>query len=207
MSLASRERAALTDLLDEVGPDAPTLCDGWDTRDLAAHLHLRETSPWAAGLVVRRLAGATQRRQREIASGDWETLVGRVRTPPRWSISSIPAVDARANAAEFFVHHEDVRRAQPGWTPRDLDADDEAVLWSILRSAAKALYRKATVPVVLRRPDGAEIIARAGHPAVIVSGPVGELVMHAYGRTDHAVVAFDGPDDLVARLAEAPLGI
>lgn len=207
MSLASRERAALCDLLVEVGPDGPTLCEGWDTRDLAAHLHLRETSPLVAGVIVKPLAGLLERRQREMAGGEWTRLVGRIRKPPPWSPSAVSAIDARMNASEFFVHHEDVRRAQPGWTPRELSAADQQALWSLLRAAGKALYRKATVPVVLRRPDGAELIVKPGHPAVIVSGPVSELVMHAYGRTDHARVQIDGPSDLVARFTETPLGV
>lgn len=207
MSMARRERAALTDLLDEVGPDAPTLCEGWDTRDLAAHLHLRETSPLAFGIFVRPLADAMARRQREMASGDWKTLVRRVRTPPRWSYASIPPVDARMNAVEFFVHHEDVRRAQPEWQPRELSTSDEKALWAILTTMGRALFRKAAVPVVLRRPDGAELVVKAGHPAVVVSGPVSELVMFAYGRTDHALVQVEGPDDLLARFQETPLGV
>jgi uncharacterized protein (TIGR03085 family) len=207
MSLASRERAALCDLFTEVGPDAPTLCEGWDTRDLAAHLHMRETSPLAVGILVTPLAGAMERRQREMASGSWDTLVSRVRTPPWWSPSSISAVDSKVNAAEYFVHHEDVRRAQEGWEPRELSASDERALWAVLSSMAKQLYRTSAVPVVLRRPDGAELIAKSGHPAVVVSGPVGELVMHAYGRTDHVRVAVDGPDDLVASFHQTPLGI
>ncbi len=207
MSLASRERAALCDLFEQVGPDAPTLCEGWDTRDLAAHLHLRETSPLAAGIVFSPLAGAMERRQREMASGDWQDLVGRVRTPPRWSPSAIDAVDARMNATEYFVHHEDVRRAQPDWEQRELSEADERALWSALRSLAKQLYRKSSVPVVLRGPDGAELIAKAGHPAVILSGPVSELIMHAHGRTDHAQVQVDGPEELVAAFQETPLGI
>jgi uncharacterized protein (TIGR03085 family) len=207
MSLASRERAALCELFDEVGPDAPTLCEGWDTRDLAAHLHLRETSPLALGILVTPLSGAMERRQREMASGDWHELVNRVRRPPWWSPSSIDAVDMRVNGAEYFVHHEDVRRAQPGWEPRELTPSDEKALWAILAAMGKQLYRKASVPVVLRRPDGAELVVKPGHPAVVVSGPVSELVMHAYGRADQARVTIEGPDDLVARFSDTPLGV
>ena len=207
MSLASRERAALCDLFDQVGPDAPTLCEGWDTRDLAAHLHLRETSPLAVGILVTPLAGAMERRQREMASGDWTELVQRVRTPPRWSPSSVRVVDDRINGAEYFVHHEDVRRAQPDWSPRDLPDKDERALWAILQKMGKQLYRGARVPLVVRRPDGAELMMRPGHPAVVLSGPISELVMHAYGRTDHAQVRVEGPDDLVARFSETPLGV
>ncbi|MGA7690371.1 MAG: TIGR03085 family metal-binding protein [Jiangellales bacterium] len=207
MSLASRERTALCDLFTEVGPDAPTLCEGWDTRDLAAHLHLRETSPLAVGILVTPLAGAMERRQREMASGAWDTLVSRVRRPPWWSPSSIAAVDAKVNGAEYFVHHEDVRRAQPDWEPRALTDSDERALWAVLSSMAKQLYRKAAVPVVLRRPDGAELIAQSGHPAVVVSGPVSELVMHAYGRADQARVTVEGPDELVAAFHETPRAV
>ena len=207
MSLASRERAALCDLFDEVGPDAPTLCEGWDTRDLAAHLHLRETSPLAVGILLPPLSGVMERRQREMASGDWSTLVNRVRTPPRWSYSSIGPIDARLNASEYFVHHEDVRRAQPDWEPRELSEADERALWGVLQAMAKRFYAKSPVPVVLRRPDGAELIAKPGHPAVILSGVVSELVMHAFGRTDHIILEVEGPSDMVEAFEQTPLGI
>nr|BFE88977.1 hypothetical protein GCM10020093_115780 [Planobispora longispora] len=42
MTYARAERAALSDLFARLGPDAPTLCEGWTTFDLAAHLVLRE---------------------------------------------------------------------------------------------------------------------------------------------------------------------
>ena len=44
-SLARTERAALADLLAQLGPDEPTLCGDWTTRDLAAHLAIRERRP------------------------------------------------------------------------------------------------------------------------------------------------------------------
>jgi uncharacterized protein (TIGR03083 family) len=40
-TLAQEERNELCDLMLETGPDAPTLCEGWTTRDLAAHLVIR----------------------------------------------------------------------------------------------------------------------------------------------------------------------
>ncbi|MEN3358667.1 MAG: hypothetical protein V7637_2649, partial [Mycobacteriales bacterium] len=55
---ASAERAAVADLLDSLGPDAPTLCEGWSTYDLAAHLALRDRVPAAwPGIALRRFAG------------------------------------------------------------------------------------------------------------------------------------------------------
>ena len=48
-------------------------------------------------------------------------IVERVRTgPPRWSPMRLDAVDRLVNTVEFFVHHEDVRRARPLWSPRAL---------------------------------------------------------------------------------------
>ena len=48
-----KERAALCDTLEKYGPDAPTLCAGWLTLDLAAHLVAREArSDAAIGLVL-----------------------------------------------------------------------------------------------------------------------------------------------------------
>ncbi len=41
------ERAQLANLLAELGPDAPTLLPPWTTRDVAAHLVLRERDPLA----------------------------------------------------------------------------------------------------------------------------------------------------------------
>ena len=44
-TFAKRERLLLADLLEAEGPEAPTLCEGWSTRDLAAHLIVRERRP------------------------------------------------------------------------------------------------------------------------------------------------------------------
>ena len=42
---SSAERAALADALTAAGPHRPTLCDGWTTTELAAHLVTRERRP------------------------------------------------------------------------------------------------------------------------------------------------------------------
>ena len=127
-----RERYALCDTFEAVGPDAPTLCTPWRTRDLAAHLVIREGRPDAAvGLLVPPLAQRAQRVQDGYAAGSWPELVERVRTgPPPWSPTRFEAVDAVVNLAELFIHHEDVLRAAPGWEPRPLPADLEQGLWS-----------------------------------------------------------------------------
>ena len=118
--LARAERQTLCDLLDEHGPDAPTLCEGWSTRDLAAHLVVREGRPDAAlGILGGPLAAWTERVQSGAATEPYDKLLRLLRTgPPIWSQFRLPLVDGQANTVEFFVHAEDIRRAQPDWQPR-----------------------------------------------------------------------------------------
>jgi uncharacterized protein (TIGR03085 family) len=204
-SFAHAEREALADLFEQVGDRAPTLCEGWTTRDLAAHLVLRESSPASVGIAVRPLAGVAEGVRRRYARWSWEELVAAVRRPPWYSPMAWPAVEKRLNTAEFFVHHEDVRRAQPGWEPRALTPGQERALAAVLRAQARALYRNAPVGVTLRRPDGETLVARRGD-GVVVSGPVPELVLHAFGRKEHARVEVTGSPEAVAALRGSPLG-
>ena len=121
---ARRERQELAELMLATGPDAPTLCEGWTTRDLAAHLVVREARPDAA-LGHRRCrrcpAGPSASSGRRPSAQSYPELVRKVRTgPPTLSVFSIPGADGLANLIEYVVHHEDVLRAQPDWEPRAL---------------------------------------------------------------------------------------
>ncbi|MFF0753648.1 TIGR03085 family metal-binding protein [Streptomyces sp. NPDC004267] len=199
---AKRERLLLADLLEAAGPDAPTLCEGWRTRDLAAHVVVRERRPdAAAGTLVPLLKDRLDRVQAEFAAKPYEELVQLLRSgPPRLSPFTIKQVDEGANIVEFYVHAEDVRRAQPDWTARPLDPVFADALWSRLEKSARLLGRKAPVGLVLRRPDGQTVVAHRGVPVVTVSGEPGELIMFLFGRQDAAKVALDGEPDAVAKL-------
>jgi uncharacterized protein (TIGR03085 family) len=196
MGVAQDERRLLTELFAEVGPDAPTLCDPWRTRDLAAHLVLRERRPDAAvGILVKPVAGHTQRVQDAYAARPWDELVGLVRVgPPRFSPYAL--VDELVNAVEYFVHHEDVRRARDDWAPRSPDPVRDEVLWRRLGPTARMMYRKSPVGVVLRRPDGEAVVARRGANPVVLTGHVSELLVHVFGRSA-ARVEYDGPEEAV----------
>ncbi len=200
MSLASTERAELSDLLVELGPDAPTLCPGWATRDLVAHLLVRERKPWASpGIVVPQLAWITRRAMRGYVDQPWPRLIALLGDgPPPWSIYKVPKLDRLFNGNEFFVHHEDVRRAQPGWQPRPPHAERDDAVWRALRASARVLYRHSPVGVVLRRPDGTEHAARTGERSVTVIGEPAELMLHAYGRDAVHVEATGDPADVSA---------
>ncbi|MEU5693933.1 TIGR03085 family metal-binding protein [Actinosynnema sp. NPDC020468] len=197
MGVAQDERRLLTALFAEVGPDAPTLCDPWRTRDLAAHLVLRERRPdAAAGILLAPFAGHTARVQARYAARPWDGLLDLVRTgPPIWS--PLRPLDEPVNAVEYFVHHEDVRRAVDGWRPRSPDPVRDEVLWRSLKRVGKLTYRNSPVGVVLRRPDGGAITAKAGGDPVVLTGQVSELLLHAFGR-DRAEVEYDGPEAAVA---------
>ena len=207
---AQRERAALCDLFTEVGPDAPTLSGDWTTRDLAAHLVVRERRPDAAiGILVSKAAGYTEKVQSGVAAGDWDELVETVRSgPPIWSPTKIEAVDKATNTVEFFVHHEDVRRATEGWEPRDLDDDLTEALYSMLGKMGKRLVSSSPVGIVVEpNDDHAPIVLKQAEPSVTVRGPVGELVLFVFGRQAHSAVEVFGDDASVATVNAARFGI
>ena len=213
LSPAAAERAALCELFTDVGEHAPTLCGEWDAGDLAAHLVTRETRPDAlAGLVIPALHGYTAKLEKALReSQPFATLVERIRSgPPAWSPLGLPGVRDRGNLHEYFIHHEDVRRAQPGWYVRDLSPETRDGLWRLVRLMAPLLVRgvKGT-RVILRTADGGErALGRADSPHdVTVTGEPGELLIYLSGRRAHAEVKITGSPAGQARLAAAPLGM
>ena len=209
MDLASSERDALADALLGVGPQAATLCAGWTAADLAAHLVARERRPDALpGLVVPPLAPWTERARRQQLARPFDELVAAFRQgPPPWSPFALPGADARANLHEHLVHHEDVRRAQPGWEPRELPDDVRAVVWNAVAGRGRALYRHAPTGVVLVVPDGPRRQVRRGTVSVVLTGQPEELLLHAFGRIGHARVDVTGPPDAVAAFARTLLRV
>lgn len=215
MTLATSERAALCDLFDLRGPAAPTLCQGWLTHDLAAHLWIRESDPiGASGIVAKPMSGVLDRRMAEVKQRwGFAELVDRIRSgPPRFSVFSLPGVDEQANAAEFFIHHEDVRRAgEHPEPPRDLGGDAEDWMWKRLHLLARGLFRRARVGVVLER-SGAEgrcepdaIRAASGSTIVTLIGRPSELILYSSGRTGAAQVSLVGEPEGLDLLHAADL--
>lgn len=207
--LSRTERSALCDLALQVGEDQPTLCGEWTVKDLVVHLLVRERSPAAAGIVVPVLARLTDAASRHTARTDFAVLVERLRHgPPRWSPYAVPQVDAMLNTLEYYVHHEDIRRARQEWSPRELSRRDEALLWKQVGVAGKGLVRNAPVGVVLERTDKqARAVLKEAPATVVVRGLPSELVLFVYGRTAQARVELDGPEDAVAALTSTDLGV
>ncbi|MEV6287059.1 TIGR03085 family metal-binding protein [Kribbella sp. NPDC051770] len=206
------ERLALCDLFDQVGPDQPTLCAGWSTHDLAAHLWVRESDPVAGpGIMIPALADTTERRMTG-AKTRWTftELVDRVRNgPPTVSIFNLPVLGPQLNVTEYFVHHEDVRRAVADFQVRALPDDQQAGLWKMASLRARSMLRKASSGVVLRTPDGREAVAKKPTAAgsVTITGEPAELVLFCFGRQSVAQVDLDGDPELTAQLQNQSFGV
>ena len=206
---ARTERAALCDLALELGPDAPTLSGDWTVKDLVVHLLLREGSPAALGIVLPPLAPVSDAASRRLARRDLSVLVERLRQgPPFYSPFGYGQLDTMLNTIEFFVHHEDIRRAQDGWEPRVLSQGAQDLLWKLVRVLGKGLVRSAKVGVTLERTDTAErAVLKNAATTVAVRGLPSELVMFVYGRQEQARIELKGSDADVAALTGADLGI
>ena len=205
---ARDERLALADTLLAAGPDAPTVCEGWLTRHLAAHIVVRERRPDAAlGIMLKPLQDHLQQVQDKLAAEDYVSLVARVRFPQALSLVRIDAVEEAMNLTEFFIHHEDVRRGTPGWTPRQLSPSYERALRRRVRGSARLSTRRYPGTVVVHSPGLATFEVGAGGEPVEVSGDPGELPLFFSGRQRVADVAVTGSDDQVRRLKGARLGL
>lgn len=203
MTFAGAQRNQLANLLIELGPDAPTLCEGWTTKDLAAHLWIRENRLDAAGgMFVSKLEDRLEDVTNQVLDRDYEEVVSSWQQgPPKL----LKFVDTQMNTSENFVHFEDVRRANGLITPQPLSQEAEKQLYGVLKRMAPLLLKKSKSPVVLH-PRGFDRIiaadkkgvAKNGGDVVRVSGVVGELLLWAFGR-DVVEVAINGDESMVSR--------
>jgi uncharacterized protein (TIGR03085 family) len=207
----ARERAELCDLFLRLGADAPTLCEGWDTLDLAAHLHIRENDLLHAGPAAfggERFAAMTARVTDATKARGLDALVDDLRSGPPKVPWQLPGLRAPLNLIEWFVHHEDVRRAN-GQGPRPVDAELDAALWTQLRRLAPAmLFLKARgLPLELVAPGHGSVAGRGSGGRARLAGTPSELVLYVYGRKDEADVELTGDPEAVAAVQQADLGI
>ena len=208
----AQERLVLCDLFEELGADVPTLLEGWSAKDLAAHIVLRERDLVAAPCIV--LPGpfqrfAERRRVRLTEQREFDWLVARIRSGPPPGLFRIGWVRSVPNLNEFFVHHEDVRRAN-GLGPRDtLTPALEAALWRNVRQGSRYLSRRL-------REVGLEIgwagtdermTVRRAKPTARLSGAPGELLLYIFGRQAAARVEVIGPAEAVATVRRTHFGM
>jgi len=208
-SFAQQERESLCDLFLERGAGAPTLCEGWLTADLAAHLVVRERRPDSGpGLVWPPLAGYTDKVRRAVRDRTpWANLVQTVRRGPPLLLRPF---DNAMNTVEFFIHLEDVRRAEDGWEPRAISPAMADALWA--RIGPGAMAKEVAATIVITSPGRADKSSDNGQssgpgPRLVLAGDPGELTMFAAGRQGAARVEITGDATLASQLRTAALGI
>jgi len=200
MTWVEGERRSLAVDLRAADPNAPTLCAGWTTRHLCAHLVQREHAMlrniWdQATTKVPGEEPFLRRLVDDAGTPDgYAALVDRFEAgPSRRSLMS--RFDEAVNLVEYVVHHEDLRRGSGPVPPRDLATAELDEIWRRARLILKRAYRKAPVGVELA-PDGGRVTAVKSGPSVVtVAGPPLELVLHAFGRSGAADVRVDGSAD------------
>ncbi|WP_030159192.1 maleylpyruvate isomerase family mycothiol-dependent enzyme [Glycomyces sp. NRRL B-16210] len=191
MPLDARERRDLCDLLAELGPDAPTLCEGWTTLDLAAHLVLREHfAKWTeANMAAEKAKGLP-------------ALIDRLRAGAPLLPWRIPGVRTALNGVEYLIHHEDIRRAN-GMDSRTDRPDLDEVAWKMSRLTGWRAARKI-------RPHGLELRSPGGRTrrfgpaggAVLTGQPV-EILLYLSGRREAAETDLTGSPEAIAALQNA----
>jgi uncharacterized protein (TIGR03085 family) len=211
LAFDAQERRNLCDVFDELGPSVATLLEGWTAHDLAAHIVVRERDLIAGPCLV--LPGrfqrfAEQRRVRLAQRRDFSWLVARIRSGPPPGFFRIGWVRSFPNLNEFFVHHEDVRRAN-GMDPRTLTPELETALWRNVRRGSRYLGRRL-------RDAGLEIEwagtserlrVRPGEPTARLTGLPGELLLYVFGRQRAAQVEVNGPAEAVAAVRRTHFGM
>ena len=190
MSFQQREREKLAQLMLDLGPDAPTLCEEWTTKDLAAHLFVREKrTHMAGGYLVPALKSLTDAEEAKVKERPYEHVVQAWAAGPPLHIKPL---DRFVNVSENFIHHEDVRRG--GQTaesvePREFSRDVETKLMAAVKMMGKMSLSSSEVPVVLTPPNhpavtigGKRGVSDHGDRVVRVMGDPGELLLWVTGR-------------------------
>jgi uncharacterized protein (TIGR03085 family) len=196
------EREAFAKTLLEVGPDAPSCCEGWSARDVCIHLVLFERRPdaWFGHLM-----GDHNEQARQYYDGmveherdrSWPSLVDRFRAGPSFGPLALNAVRNRMFLREYTIHHEDVRRANGMPRRTDIDAIQEA-MWSKLPGFIR-IVRPSDLGVDAVWPGRDQTTLRQGNSVVTLTGEPLEILLLIFGRTSVAQVEKTGSPDALRR--------
>jgi uncharacterized protein (TIGR03085 family) len=199
------ERQALAATLQSADPDAPTLCEGWSTRHLLAHLVQREQNPFAE--IADKLGRRTPGREKHMTTLDdgarslegYSALLSRfINGPPPWSPMSWAGESL--SFLEYVIHHEDIRRGGTTPTvPRVLPDDETQSIWKRLPTLFRWGYRRAPVGVTVAVPGGPSQTVKQASVGVVLTGEPVELALYVSGRQRAAHVEVSGTPAAIAR--------
>lgn len=201
---AQVEQDALTATLQAAGPEQDTLCEGWRTRHLAAHLYLRARKPWQL-LGLPGTVGVDELAAECTDPARYQQVIAEFAGPMPWPwrATRTGALNELTNLVEYVVHHEDVRRAgEQALPPRSLPPEMTAAIWSKFARTSIGFYLAAPVGVLLMVPGGPRLRARPGGDPVRVVGTPVEQALYAMGRREHARIELRGSTAQVERFTE-----
>jgi uncharacterized protein (TIGR03085 family) len=196
-------RGAFVDLLTKLGPDAPTLCEGWTAQDIAIHMVLIERHPEAwlgipVGDKVKFTRGYFDGLVETERKRPWAELVERVRVGPKRGPLGNAAFRNRMMFREYLVHGEDIRRAN------DVPAEGFGhAVWEATWKKAQFFARF----VKTTKGHGLEIAERGGRvqkvrdgsPTARITGEPLDVLLYEFGRIRSAVdVEVSGDPEAVA---------
>jgi uncharacterized protein (TIGR03085 family) len=171
---------------------------------------LREHDSLAApGLVVPGgWARFAEQRRRALACREFSWLVATFRSGPPRGFFRIGWVRSFPTLNEFFVHHEDVRRAN-SYGPRTNSPAKDAALWRNVSRAPWFLARRLRSAGLELEWAGTNQVVRARHgrSTVRIVGLPGELLLYLFGRQSAAHVEISGPAAAVEAVRRARFGM
>lgn len=207
-SLAKSERLNLARTISLLGSAQPTLCAGWNTKDLLVHLLIRERRPdAAAGIVLPVLKKWQSKIEAEYANREFSELVELFKSGPGlFSPFAIPKVDEIANLIEFVIHHEDIRRGQPDWKIRENVDELQAEIKRRLPKFSLLALRRSPVGVLMVDSSGKQIWLKRGTTAVELHGEPIEVLLYLSGRQQQSQVSIHGSPGAIATFERIKFG-
>ncbi|HEX5586748.1 MAG TPA: maleylpyruvate isomerase family mycothiol-dependent enzyme [Acidimicrobiia bacterium] len=197
-------RATFARYLTEVGPDAPTLCEGWTAEDLAIHMVLIERHPEAwLGIPISdritRTRGYFDGLVQHERDRPWGELVERVEVGPTRGPLANPTFRNHMMFREYTVHAEDVRRAND-LPAADAGPDVRERTWGKAQAFARFVRTDGSHGLEIAEPGGRVHQVRKGATTARITGEPIELLLFAFGRTA-VEVDVSGDPDAVAGVA------
>jgi uncharacterized protein (TIGR03085 family) len=210
------ERAELLDTYRRAGPDAPTLCEGWPVRTLAAHIVVSEqyaglpllvsypvwrvVSARTGEALRNRITGPMLRNMTRAEKRGWDWLLGRLEAGPPKPFAVRMVAEVRL--LEEWIHHEDVRRAT-GAEPRPENPQlIERLVEAMLTISRFAQFAAPRHGIEVHVPDGRSYLLGEGPARSRVAGPTGEVLLWLAGRgaVAHVEVTGELADDDALRV-------